>query len=112
MLLLALSGWLAASCSSNVDSASQVILQVRLPDLKENADHGVIVIRERRIVWVGPQQLAPIPPGAAKFKADGLWALGADGRPLRAGQPATLILSRDPAGRHVVRQMRDGQWTP
>lgn len=83
---------------------------------KPPLEHSVIVVRDRAIFAVGPQQTTPIPPGSRKTEAYGKWITSPGTTALTPGSPADLlILKTDPRAvpgkrENAMREMKNGRW--
>ncbi len=76
--------------------------------------HSVIVIKDGKIVDIGPQQMVPVPTESEKINGIGKYVIPiTPGAKLEAGAPADLLLVADPnRPSNFGRTMRAGQWVP
>ena len=100
---------LLAGCSTR-DLPVKVIVGAALLD--PPIPHSVIVVKEGKIVEIGPQQTVPVPTASEKVSGVGKYVIPIEpGTKLQVGTAADLLLVSDPRNAATAeRTMCAGQW--
>lgn len=108
---------LLLACGEPAAPETTVIVGATLIDGADKpSPHSVIVIREGRVIAVGPQQTVPIPAGSEKIAGYGKFVVSATKGTIVPGAPADiLLLSANPLDDpknydKVERRMAAGKW--
>lgn len=112
-LLLLVFAALLSACISPHESGVKVIVGAKLDPGAGQApvDYSVVVITNGKFTAVGPEATTPVPPGAEMTRGIGMTIEPIPGsNPIKAGQPANLVLKGAANSAAADRVMRNGDW--
>lgn len=112
-LVFALSLLFLSACTEPPVSDTKAIIGATLVNASRSPlPYSIVVIKDDRIVAVGPQQVVPVPAGSAKIEAYGKFLKLDSGEDIEVGAKANLVLLAGPpeSNPKVERRMTDGRW--